>query len=74
MAARRPRDLLRRRTDGCVPDNESSAKIDTAISEAIEQFRQRIKDLDAELERIDAAREEQGAAESDTAGGDSRGR
>jgi predicted component of type VI protein secretion system len=28
-----------------VPDNESSAKIDTAISEAIEQFRQRIKDL-----------------------------
>jgi hypothetical protein len=43
-----------------VPDNESSAKIDTAISEAIEQSRQRIKDLDAEVERM-----ERGAANSD---------
>jgi soluble cytochrome b562 len=45
-----------------MPDNESSAKIDTAISEAIEQSRQRIKDLDAEVERM-----ERGAANSDTA-------
>jgi Sec-independent protein translocase protein TatA len=52
-----------------VPDNESNAKIDTAaISEAIKQFRQRLKDLNAEVERINAARKERGAAESDTAG------
>jgi len=41
-----------------VPDNESSANIDTAgitaITEAIEQFRQRLNDLDAEIERINA--------------------
>ena len=38
-----------------MPDNESSAKIDTAtMSEAI---RQQIKDLDAEVERINVARE-----------------
>jgi predicted component of type VI protein secretion system len=37
-----------------VPDNESSAKIDTAIAEAIRQFEQRIKALDAEVERINA--------------------
>jgi hypothetical protein len=38
-----------------MPDNESSAKIDMAgITEAI---RQCVKDLDAEVERINAARE-----------------
>ena len=36
-----------------MPDNESSAKIDTAIAEAIGQFEQRIKALDAGVdERI----------------------
>jgi hypothetical protein len=38
-----------------MPDNESSAKIDTAaITEAIRQW---VKDLAAEVERINAARE-----------------
>jgi hypothetical protein len=38
-----------------VPDNESGAKIDTAaMSEAIRQW---IKDIDAEVQRINAARE-----------------
>jgi hypothetical protein len=38
-----------------VPGNESSAKIDTAaITESIRQW---IKDLDAEVERVSAARE-----------------
>jgi hypothetical protein len=38
-----------------MPDNESGAKIDTAaITEAIRQW---VKDLDAEVERVNAARE-----------------
>jgi len=38
-----------------MPDNASSAKIDTAaITEAIRQW---VKDLDSEVERINAARE-----------------
>jgi hypothetical protein len=38
-----------------MPDNESSAKIDpAAITESIRQW---IKDLDAEVERVNAARE-----------------
>jgi hypothetical protein len=42
-----------------VPDNDS--KIDTAaITEAIRQFDQRLKDLNAEVERINAARKERG--------------
>jgi len=41
-----------------MPDNESSAKIDTAaIDEAVLSIRQQIKDLDAEVERINVARE-----------------
>jgi len=46
-----------------VPDNESSAKIDIAgMMKAIESFRQRLKDLDAEIERINAAGKERGGA------------
>ena len=50
-----------------MPDNESKIDI-TAMAEAIEAFRQRIKDLDAEVERINTARAEQGEPKLATAG------